>query len=478
MRNYFLYIIVAISFYTISCNCRAGNRNINKQPLSTTSYVTIQGHLSPYEPVIIYFTDKYDEFETYLGVSDSNGIFLKKIFLYEPTLATVVRNHKHSYVWLIANDTLSLYIPSNNLFQYRISSKSAIYNNVLAYLYDFSGHYNLSDVEIAYTPGMNLHYFDSLCMAYKNRKLKIFKNVLSKKELTPDFIKNFYLTINNSYIVELVLPYLVPSSHYESLPKWYINKLLQYKGTFNDSAISCFEYRMAAFDYNKFLSEYYFKDLSINHQFETAQKNFTGRTRDFILYKIMKNNMRKFLPSYSIFLRMFNSKCLSNDYKYHLDSLYNIFSIASTPDSVNKATFLTRGSKKVTLYNIISNNKGKVILIDFWATWCAPCKYQFPYLKKIRDSYSKNDLTVIDISFDLRTEIWRKFLDNDASLAGIQYYSVDGFKNSLAKIIGLKSIPRFMLINKKGDIVNTDAPRPSDPQLFRMINRLVSQHFF
>ena len=91
---------------------------------------------------------------------------------------------------------------------------------------------------------------------------------------------------------------------------------------------------------------------------------------------------------------------------------------------------------------------GKVVYIDFWASWCGPCVKSFPWLNKIQEQYKAQGFTVISINVDADKNKANQFLQaNPASFAVI----FDS-KGSLAKHFGIQGMPTSMLINRDGVI--------------------------
>lgn len=113
--------------------------------------------------------------------------------------------------------------------------------------------------------------------------------------------------------------------------------------------------------------------------------------------------------------------------------------------------------------------RGKYVYIDFWATWCGPCRGELPHLKKLEKNLKKKKIVFVSISSDVNREEWKEFVRKN-QLGGIQL-NIDGDWN-FENAFGVKFIPRFVLLNKKGKIVDMDAPRPSSPGIYKYLSGL------
>jgi thiol-disulfide isomerase/thioredoxin len=101
---------------------------------------------------------------------------------------------------------------------------------------------------------------------------------------------------------------------------------------------------------------------------------------------------------------------------------------------------------------------GKVVYLDLWASWCGPCRAEAPHLKTLTKKYSNSDdIVFISVAVMDKPDKWRGALIKD-NPGGIQLYDTEGM---VQKGYFANSIPKFILINKKGEIVSFDAPAPS-----------------
>ena len=108
----------------------------------------------------------------------------------------------------------------------------------------------------------------------------------------------------------------------------------------------------------------------------------------------------------------------------------------------------------------LNDFKGKVLLIDVWATWCGPCKEELPYTHKIQEYFKSNKLVqVLYISIDSQEERWKSYLKKNKHLDGLHINIDDSDFSSSYKITG---IPRYILIDRNGLIIDAFCDKPSN----------------
>ncbi|SMC70579.1 TlpA family protein disulfide reductase [Pedobacter nyackensis] len=112
----------------------------------------------------------------------------------------------------------------------------------------------------------------------------------------------------------------------------------------------------------------------------------------------------------------------------------------------------------------VNDLKGKVVVIDVWATWCGPCKQEIPHIEKLGEEFKGKDIAFVSISVDQLKdkEKWLQMI-KDEHMGGIQLFAGSG--NEFSKHYVINTIPRFFVFDKHGKLVTADAPRPSDPKL-------------
>ena len=128
----------------------------------------------------------------------------------------------------------------------------------------------------------------------------------------------------------------------------------------------------------------------------------------------------------------------------------------------------------------LSDFKGKYVYIDIWATWCGPCKVEIPYLKKLESKYHDRNIEFVSISVDDDRRSgtmekahadWKKMVA-EKELTGVQLFTGTGWNADFIQDYKVSGIPRFILIDPNGNIVDADAPRPSSKKLITLFEEL------
>ena len=120
----------------------------------------------------------------------------------------------------------------------------------------------------------------------------------------------------------------------------------------------------------------------------------------------------------------------------------------------------------------IKELKGKIVYIDVWATWCGPCRAEFPASKKLRKKFDQDkNVVFLYLSIDRDVKAWKKLVTTDKDLKGIHINQQD---DNVLKSYLIKG-PCYLLIDQEGKIVNSNAPKPSSGKVEIEINKLLKR---
>lgn len=131
-------------------------------------------------------------------------------------------------------------------------------------------------------------------------------------------------------------------------------------------------------------------------------------------------------------------------------------------------------SQEKSLEALVAENRGKVILIDFWASWCRPCLSEMPAARKLKEKYKDKPIVFMYISIDENRHDWKKVSEREG-LHLEKYNLRNVVRDGQFAPFKINSIPRYMLVDKKGKLVNVLADRPSSSLLARDIDKYLAE---
>ena len=117
----------------------------------------------------------------------------------------------------------------------------------------------------------------------------------------------------------------------------------------------------------------------------------------------------------------------------------------------------------------LSSVNGKVVLIDFWASWCGPCRAANPYLQKLYSKYKDKGFEIFAVSLDTKSKEWLKAIKQD-KLRYTQVIDNSGWRSKVAERYFVDQLPTSFLLDRTGKIVAIDL---EGKELFDQVKRLV-----
>ena len=109
--------------------------------------------------------------------------------------------------------------------------------------------------------------------------------------------------------------------------------------------------------------------------------------------------------------------------------------------------------KQVKLADVVAKNK--ITMVDFWASWCGPCRMEMPNVVEAYKQFHDKGLEIVGVSLDESKKDWETAV-KDMCMNWIQTSDLKGWECEAARLYGVRGIPACVLINQKGEIVGRD----------------------
>ena len=125
-----------------------------------------------------------------------------------------------------------------------------------------------------------------------------------------------------------------------------------------------------------------------------------------------------------------------------------------------KSPFIDIYNRAHIFSELIREKAGNVVLVDFWASWCAPCRKGIPDVKKLEQKYENENFKVIYASIDKYPNKWKKASKDDSIWIGNNYWATNFQDSELYQRYNITHIPRYIIYNKSGKVAYQNAPNP------------------
>ena len=226
----------------------------------------------------------------------------------------------------------------------------------------------------------------------------------------------------------------------------------------------------------------YFAGKALENQENASVKEKTLNVLNYVLSNIKSQAVKEYLvASFSISYidsegvddaeevkAIFNKEVTNSGMQAAFNSLYAQGSSVAKGSKAHGFKYLDINGKEVSLDDF----KGRYVYIDIWATWCAPCREEYPHLQMLEKAFQGTNISFVSISTDQDEAKWKQTV-KDEKMGGIQLHT--GGDEDFLNAFRVKGIPRFILINPEGRIENANMTRPSDPMTIEYLGMLAER---
>lgn len=402
---------------------------------------------------------------------NKDGSFKINLDVKKPGKYNIEHGGENTGMFLYPNDSIYVTIDTK-LFDETVtySGKGALVNNYLAKQYM---HFE----NTLSSGGFRQTYYRKIAFS-DAQTFSTYADSLAKVKL--DYLDQFKVdlpvTFYDYQYAEIVYDYATDKADYPSM-HYYVRGI-------RDSTVKVeptfFQfYDQLAVDNENYLESYNFvsylgyylrhktkqnfgrDSISTADQLVSARFLFKGKIKEKAISELVSRTLDYGTPQELKELYQLSAKDITDtELRNNIDTKYKLISSLLPGNPAPAITLKSREGKTVNL----SDFKGKVVFLDFWASWCAPCMREMPYAKILQDTFATKDVVFLYVSIDEDEKAWRKTMEAK-QMKGV-HLRANGFDDGLVKRYGVNGIPSYFLIGKDGIIINNNPSRPSSPDVF------------
>lgn len=290
------------------------------------------------------------------------------------------------------------------------------------------------------------------------------ENAFSENFLMREETQIRYYSANYKLGYPSIHQYFSPSKEHPALPESYYSFMDSLEIN-NDSLLISSTYRDFLHEFMQHIREQIWTNNPILKNdidpYNMHKAIYKGKTLDCALMNcillLVENLSYKELASYyQDFIQICDNQEYINLVKDVVTQKNKLAAGNLAPDFTLKNT----NNEKVYL----SDFRGKVVFLEFWATWCKPCIHEIPYLEELADYFTNKDVVFIKVAIDIDVEGWKNFVKT-RNLQGINLIAPEHTRSQVSKDYLLDGVPYYFIIDKEGKFLSSPAPSPHQKDL-------------
>ncbi|SDE20193.1 TlpA family protein disulfide reductase [Niabella drilacis] len=477
-KNYWCGLLTGLSLLFNLCSCSTTPSESEKETIQKKQII-IHSNLKKGQAAFFYYFGEFDN--TVPPFSFTNTDSLKVIESNTPVL--LIDAVMHNLFLVYPGDTLHLYLGDNKSPVLETESDT-IRNNELSFfvaaqatgdpIIESSLFFSLPNTK-AIATGNNIDftaYIQTSLDTYQKR-LDFLKSYQTGKQLSPSFVEQVESLYKNFQRLQATTAIHMKNLKITDYPGSYIQYLdsLIKKATSTEKLTigNQMFLRSPVFAYytKKFAGENLFADL-----FEYLRSNPVKikEQQRFLEFVVLKRNLK---TQYALHKEYYDKFINDDKDKYSNYLLNEIDALLALKSTNGQQVLIDLKGNRITWNEILKKHKDSLLYIDFWASWCMPCRRAFPSSKNLVLEMKDKPVKFIYISTDAEINAWKKAAAEENLPVDASYLIPDFDSALLKRVFNIQTIPRYILLGKNGEVIDDDAEHPGSPE----IKTILEQYF-
>ena len=418
-----------------------------------------------------------EELDSYAGFVNDDGSFVIQFALEKPVVAVFYHANNFAEVYIQPNDEMYIYADIKRFSEsIKFTGNGDVHNNFLTkYNRTFSTAVAQQKARERIKNLTSAEYKDAT-NCERDDKLKMLTDYKHEHPVTETFKEFMYAKIDCEWATDLMdYPFaytMVTDSDFPDLPPDYYDFLDDIKLD-NDIAVSLPMYSelLLKFISKKFRAYVsggsYDSDKQYVDKYEFAKKYFKNKPLyyaqgQYIIDGTIYSKVEYLRDAYAEYM----ASCPYEDYKKVVKEKFEKASATGADVAAPDFQLVNAEGQQVTLQDL----KGKVVYLDFWATWCGPCLKEMPASQQLKNHFANKDVEFVYVSVDEDANKWRSFIEEKAW--DKKYHLLNdglGLNSPVTNTYNIKGVPKYVIIDKNGIIRDSNAKRPSEMGVIRDI---------
>ena len=314
---------------------------------------------------------------------------------------------------------------------------------------------------------------------------RVFDSLLNANRVSKPFLKSVKNYVHHRYDYSLLWLYKIYKDTL-SAHGLYVEKIRQLvpainaiksKEEFNDNARNYLNsLTIELFPTNMMVSMG--DETMLRACFDSVENNFTGLARDYLLSRVLYRANRNGLVMPAAYVKKYKQYSMNKTYRRIAANAKNERERKLSDTAVVATKLMAMDGKTIYPFDtLMAQFKGKFVFMDFWASWCIPCLKEMPFLKQLESRYPGDKIVFLTFSFDKLTANWRTTMYQREFQMLNNFLLLDGTKTALTKRFNIHTLPRYLIFDKEGNVIDENAPAPSNSALREILEKLLLQSY-